>query len=450
MSAAPDRSPASSHRSPQGEAAPVSPVRRLLWVAVCAAPVLVLALAVLVARQLHVEALTPVTEAVPAASAQLIERGAYLARAGNCAACHTARGGLPYAGGRAIDTPFGQVFAGNLTPDAATGLGAWSADAFWRALRQGQSRDGHLLYPAFPYAQFSRVSRDDSDAIYAFLRSLPPVAQANRPHALRFPYNTQAALAVWRELYFQPAAFEPDPAQGAEWNRGAYLVQGLGHCAACHSPRNALGGVDAAREFSGSAAPVEGWVAPSFRSPFEAGTQSAGGQALVELLKNGTTFAPGHEATAMGPMAEVVFMSTQHLSEPDLRAMSTYLQTLASSTAAPPAAPPAGADQLALGQRVYKQHCLDCHGESGEGAASAYPALAGNRAVNLASPANPVQAILSGGFAPATVGHPQPYGMPPFRTLLNDAEIAAVATFVRQSWGNTAGAVSVLDVQRLR
>jgi mono/diheme cytochrome c family protein len=195
---------------------------------------------------------------------------------------------------------------------------------------------------------------------------------------------------------------------------------------------------------------LEGWVAPSLRAPLEAGTGPDGAQALVELLKHGTTHAPGHSATAMGPMAEVVFMSTQHLHESDLRAIATYLQTQASSETAPPAAPGAGADQLVLGQRVYKQHCLDCHGESGEGAVSAYPALAGNRAVNLASPANPVQAILSGGFAPATAGHPQPYGMPPFRTLLNDAEIAAVATFIRQSWGNPAGAVSVLDVQRLR
>lgn len=450
MSAAPGRSQGSSHRSPRGEGSPVNPVRRLLWVAAGAALVLVLALAVLVVRQLQVEALAAVTEAVPAASSQLIERGAYLARAGNCAACHTARGGLPYAGGRAIATPFGQIFAGNLTPDVATGLGAWSADAFWRAMHHGQSRDGRLLYPAFPYAQFSRVSREDSDALHAFLRSLPPVVQANRPHALRFPYNTQAALAVWRELYFQPTAFEHDPAQSAEWNRGAYLVQGLGHCAACHSPRDALGGVNATRSFSGGAMPAQGWVAPSLRSPSEAGVTVAGAQALVELLKNGTTHAPGHAATAMGPMAEVVFMSTQHLHETDLRAMATYLQTLASSEAAPPAAPRAGADQLALGQQVYKQHCLDCHGESGEGAVSAYPALAGNRAVNLASPANQVQAILSGGFAPATAGHPQPYGMPPFRTLLNDAEIAAVATFIRQSWGNPAGAVSVLDVQNLR
>jgi mono/diheme cytochrome c family protein len=431
-------------------AAPVNLVRRWLWIAAGATLVLVLALAALVARQLHVEALAPVTEVVPAASPRLIERGAYLARAGNCAGCHTARGGLPYAGGRAIATPFGAVYAGNLTPDAATGLGAWSADAFWRALHHGQSRDGRLLYPAFPYAQFSRVSREDSDALHAFLRSLPPVQQANRPHALRFPYNTQAALAVWRELYFRPTAFEPDPAQAAEWNRGAYLVQGLGHCAACHSPRDALGGVDTAREFTGSAAPLEGWVAPSLRAPREAGTGPDGAQALVELLKTGTTHAPGHEATAMGPMAEVVFMSTQHLSEPDLRAIATYLQTLASGDAAPPAAPRAGADQLALGQQVYKLHCLDCHGELGEGAARAYPALAGNRAVTLASPANPVQAILSGGFAPATAGHPQPYGMPPFRTLLNDAEIAAVATFIRQSWGNPAGAVSALDVQSLR
>jgi len=428
----------------------MNPARRWLWGVAGATLLLVWVLAVLVARQLRAEVLAPVSGALPVAAPALVERGAYLARAGNCAACHTARGGRPYAGGRAIATPFGQVFAGNLTPDATTGLGTWSADAFWRALHQGRSRDGRLLYPAFPYPQFSRVSREDSDALYAFLRSLAPVAQVNRAHALRFPVNTQAALALWRALYFRPQVFEPDAAQSAEWNRGAYLVQGLGHCAACHSPRDALGGVAAAAEFSGATAPVEGWVAPSLRSPFEAGTPAAGAQAVVELLKNGT----GHAATAMGPMAEVVYQSTQYLSEPDLRAIATYLQTLATREAAAPTeaptAPGARADQLALGQQIYKQHCLDCHGENGEGAARAYPALAANRGVNQASPTNPVQAILSGGFAPATTGHPQPYGMPPFRTLLSDAEIAAVATFVRQSWGNQAGAVSALQVQNLR
>jgi mono/diheme cytochrome c family protein len=426
-------------------------VRRLLAVALGATVLLLIALVVLIGRQLSAEALPPLTTPPAPADPALIARGAYLARAGNCAACHTARGGDPYAGGRGIETPFGTVFAGNLTPDA-TGLGAWSAHAFWRAMQHGQSRDGRLLYPAFPYESFSRITREDSDALYAFLRSLPPVAQANRPHALRFPYNTQAALAVWRELYFEPAAFQPDPSQTAEWNRGAYLVQGLGHCAACHSPRDALGGVDSARALDGGLMPGRGWYAPSLRAAHEAGPSATPGASTIELLKTGVTAG----ASAMGPMAEVVFNSTQHLNDADLGAIGQYLAAQVLPLAPPPAAPAAPSAQLELGEKVYKQHCLDCHGEQGQGAAReggtgmAYPPLAGNRAVRLASPVNAVQAVLGGGFAPATAGHPQPYGMPPFRTLLNDTEIAAVTSFIRQRWGHQASAVTPLDVQGIR
>jgi len=428
-------------------------VRRLLSLALGAGGVLLLACVVLVTRQLNVDALPPVAGPLPPAASAAVARGAYLARAGNCVACHTARGGAAYAGGRAMHTPFGSVFAGNLTPDVATGLGAWSADAFWRAMHHGQSRDGRLLYPAFPYASFTQISREDSDALYAFLRSLPPVSQPNRPHALRFPYSTQAALAVWRELYFEPARFQPEPGQSAVWNRGAYLVRGLGHCAACHSPRDALGGVDAAREFSGGELPGQGWTAPSLRMRHAAGVAHWSEQQMVDLLKTGVAHDAPDPAVVTGPMAEVVFQSTQHLSDADLRAMAAYLHSLAAADAPDTpsaAAPPAPSAQLALGERVYQQQCADCHGERGEGAVRAYPTLAGNRAVNLASPDNLVQAILNGGFAPATAGHPQPYGMPPFRTLLNDVEIAAVATFIRQSWGNQASAVSALDVQRVR
>lgn len=424
-------------------------VRRLLAVALGASVLLLIALAVLIGRQLSVEALPPLTAQTTPPDPALIARGAYMARAGNCAACHTARGGQPYAGGRAIETPFGQVFAGNLTPDPEHGLGRWSADAFWRALHHGQSRDGRLLYPAFPYASFTQITREDSDALHAFLRSLPPVAQPNRPHALRFPYRTQAALAVWRALYFEPGSFQPDPAQPADWNRGAYLVRGLAHCAACHAPRDALGGVAAGQEFDGGFMAGQGWYAPSLRSRFEAGLAHWAPQDIVDLLKTGV--AHGSAGAAMGPMAEVVFHSTQHLSDADLHAMATHLKSLGrDAEPPPPTAPRAAPAQLALGQRVYEAQCTDCHGAQGEGARQAYPPLAGNRALTLASPVNPVQAVLNGGFAPATAGNPRPYGMPPYRTLLSDAEIAAVITYVRQSWGNQAAAVSPLDVQRLR
>ena len=272
------------------------------------------------------------------ADAEVIARGAYLARAGNCQACHSARGGEPYAGGRAIETPFGTVFSSNLTPDADHGLGRWSAPQFWRALHHGRSADGRLLTPAFPYDNTTLISRADSDALYAYLRSVPPVAQAVRAHELRFPFNTQAALAVWRALYFEPREFQADSAQSAEWNRGAYLVQGLGHCNACHASRNALGATSGPLDLGGGLIPVHNWYAPSLTDPREAGVADWSRAEIVALLKTGVANRPSGLVTASGPMGEVVLRSTQHLSDADLGAMATYLQTLgAQADVSPPA-----------------------------------------------------------------------------------------------------------------
>lgn len=285
------------------------------------------------------------------------------------------------------------------------------------------------------------------DALYAHLRQLPAVQQAQPAHELRFPYNTQAALALWQILQFQPQRFTPDAARSAEWNRGAYLVNGLAHCAACHGSRDPMGGLRQA--FGASEMPDGRWFAPSLRDPAQGGLQGWPTERIVALLRDGSVAdAPGH-ATVMGPMAEVVVHSTQHLRADDLRAMAVYLKDLPVQAEPAPAFEAAPSAQLALGQRLYQQHCADCHGAQGQGAPGAYPPLAGNRAVVMASPVNAVQAIVSGGFAPAAAGHPQPYGMPPFRTVLSPTEIAAVASFVRQSWGNRAGAVSSLDVQRV-
>ncbi|WP_332813257.1 c-type cytochrome [Ramlibacter sp.] len=377
---------------------------------------------------------------------QLLERGAYLARAGNCAACHTERGGPAFAGGKGIPTPFGIVYAGNITPDPATGIGNWSAAEFWRAMHHGRSKGGRLLYPAFPYTEYTLVTRQDSDALYAFLQSRPAVQRPNREHALRFPYDRQAALAVWRALFFSPAEFRPDPAKSDEWNRGAYLVRGLAHCQACHAPRNAFGATNDRLELSGGLIPMQNWYAPSLASPAEAGVQDWSIDEIVQLLKTGDS----PRGAAMGPMAEVVFSSTQHLAEADLRAMATFLKQVPRHD--PPAATPARASHevLELGARVYGNHCAQCHGKQGEGAGAAYPALAGHRTVTMASSANLVRVILSGGFPPTTAGHPRPFGMQPFGLSLSDAEVAAVASYVRSSWGNAAPAVMPLDVQRVR
>lgn len=352
----------------------------------------------------------------PREDADTVARGAYLARVGNCAACHTSRGGVPYAGGRGLPTPFGTVYAGNLTPDDATGLGRWGADDFWRALHHGRSRDGRLLTPAFPYTAFTHVSRDDSDALYVYLRSLPPVVQAAVPHTLRFPFNTQAALAVWRALYFRPAAPEAtaEPGAGEAWQRGAYLVRGLGHCAACHAPRNRLGATQHAPRLGGGALPMQPWFAPDL-APRAGVPMARQQQDLVDLLRTGMSTL----GTAGGPMAEVVVGSTQHWSAQDLQAAAVYLTSLPSQ--APPDPPPGAGDadraaqaaQRSRGQAVYDDQCAMCHGANGEGAPGIYPPLAGNPTVTQAAAGNVLQVIRHGGFAPATRAQPRPFGMPP-------------------------------------
>ncbi|RYF64110.1 MAG: c-type cytochrome [Comamonadaceae bacterium] len=369
-----------------------------------------------------------------------VERGRYLALAGNCAGCHTARGGAAYAGGLAIDTPFGTIYASNLTPDDARGIGTWSAAHFWRAMHHGRSKDGRLLYPAFPYPNFTKVTREDSDAIYAYLRSVPPSDTPNAAHRLRFPYNTQAALAVWRALSFTPGTFVADAGKPAEWNRGAYLVNGLGHCIACHGSRNSLGATEEKRGMSGGLIPIENWYAPSLTSTREAGVADWPTQDVVALLKHGTSA----RGSVMGPMAAVVYQSTQHLSEADLSAMAVYLQQLPQAEAAPQPAAPIRRDPgvMARGNKIFDQRCAYCHGDAGQGAQNAYPPLAGNRAVNMASPINLIQMVRHGGFLPATAGNPRPYGMPAFGHVLDDSDIAAVLTYVRGSWGNDAEPVS--------
>jgi mono/diheme cytochrome c family protein len=386
-------------------------------------------------------------QAAVSATPQQIERGGYLARAGNCATCHTARGGLAYAGGFALPTPFGTIYSSNLTPDAAHGLGAWSSVEFWRALHNGRSKDGHFLYAAFPYPNYTRVTRDDSDALFAYLQSLTPVAQANRPHELRWPYNTQPALAVWRALYFRPGEQAQQPAKSAEWNRGAYLVNGLGHCSACHSPRNAMGASEDESSLDGGLIPVQNWYAPSLANPNEAGVAGWSTQDVVHLLKTGVS---AHSSVS-GPMSDIVLKGMQYLNDADLTAVATYLKELTpTATLSAPvtraSAPLASSD----GGKLYTRHCAQCHGDDGKGIAGAYPPLAGNRAVTMANTANLAQVVLNGAYPPATEGNPRPYGMPPFALELNDRDLALLLTYVRSSWGNQASDVSALEASKYR
>jgi mono/diheme cytochrome c family protein len=322
-------------------------------------------------------------------------------------------------------------------------------------MHRGRSKDGRLLAPAFPYNHTSVISRSDSDAVFAWLNTLPPVVQAQPAHKLVWPVGTQPALAVWRSLFFEPSPFKADPAHSAEWNRGAYLVQGLGHCAACHSPRNALGASGAVNDLSGGLMPVVNWYAPDLTRDTESGLASTSLPEIVRLLRTGASST----AQTSGPMGEVVQHSLQHLTEADLQAMAVYLQSRAQNTPQPTTAKaPAARISLQVatqGAKVYERQCLQCHGEQGAGVTTAsgevaYPALAGNRAVLLSDPTNLVQLVLYGGYGPATQGHPRPFGMPPAVLELDDRDIAAVLTHLRTRWGNQASEVTPLQVNRIR
>jgi cytochrome c553 len=400
------------------------------------------------ATRAHVDLPCAKLPASESAKAEPQPRGAYLARLGNCAHCHTARGGAAYAGGRAIDTPFGAVLSSNITSDRVHGIGAWTADDFWRALHHGVSKDGRLLNPAFPYTSFTNISRADSDALFAYMQTVPAQPQAKQPHALRWPLNTQLALRAWRTLYFSPAPAAPlaaglTPTGNPALLRGEYLVQGLGHCMECHGSRNALGALNGARD--GYVLPGSQWFAPSLNDPAQASVTAWSVEETARFLQTGVN----SKALASGPMADVVRHGTQYLNDADASAMAQYLRALprqspgaAGNTTRATAAP--------VGLKLYEKHCADCHGLQGQGRAGVYPALAGNRAVLLANSNNLVHSVLGGGFAAVTTGHARPYGMPPFLLALNDTEIAAVLSYVRSAWGNRAGAVSEFDINKLR
>ena len=394
-------------------------------------------------------------DATPLSTAPVsLERGAYLAAIGNCAGCHTARGGERLAGGRAIPTPFGTVFSPNLTPDA-TGLGGWSADDFWQAIHLGRSRDGRLLVPAHPITNTTLVTREDADSLHAWLQAQPPMASPRREHELHGFYGSQLAIAAWRALYFNPGTYQPDPAHDTTWNRGAYLSQGLAHCSACHAGRNALGGDRGPADFRGGLLAGLGWVAPSLHDPAEAGVQRWPDEALQRWLRDGSMEGHVEDHTAQGPMAEVILGSTAALNDADLAAMSVYLRGLPEQAVTRPEPSMPDPRRRERGAGVYREHCAACHGAQGEGrrddsGALAYPALAGSRIVTQASAANLIRVIERGGFAPATPGHPRPYGMPPFAGVLGADELAALASHLRQSFGHQAGDVDAVEVLRLR
>ena len=386
----------------------------------------------------------------PQRSAQVL-RGEYLARAGDCGGCHTVKGGEAYAGGLAIPTPFGTLFAPNITPDPDTGIGRWSAEDFWRAMHEGKSRDGALLYPAFPYTNYTKVVRAEADDLFAYFQWVKPVHKANRKHELAFPYNQRKLLVGWRALYFKAGEYKPDPSQSPEWNRGAYLVEGLGHCDACHSPRNMLGAVSRGDVIAGGLIPIQNWYAPSLTSSRETGLGKWAVSDVVDLLKTGVSA----RGAVFGPMAIVVHDSLQHMTESDITAMATYLKSQAEEAEAPEPPHFVVTDKqaealVARGEKLYEDRCADCHQRGGEGVPRIYPPLANNESIVMRYPINAIRVVVNGGFPPSTQDNPRPYGMPPFGQDLSDEDIAAVVSYVRQSWGNRAPAVSPAEIAGAR
>ncbi len=380
----------------------------------------------------------------------IVQQGEYLARAGDCIACHTEPGGKLFAGGRAMPTPFGTLYSTNISPDPQTGIGTWTPDQFYGVMHDGRMPDGGLLYPAMPFAAYTKVTREDSDAIFTYLQSVPPVHQPNKPQDLNFPFNNRALIIGWRTLFFHPGTFQPDPAQSPEWNRGAYLVEGLGHCSMCHSPINALGGTSQAQAFEGGLIPMQAWYAPSLTSNREGGLGEWSIEDIIALLRTGVSM----RGAVYGPMAEVVYDSLQYLSDQDIRAMAVYLKTLPERNAPPrpstniPRAE--GSLLLSLGKAVYDSRCAECHGGNGEGMPPAYPPLAGNQSIQMTSAVNAIRMVLNGGFPPGTAGNPKPYGMPPFAQILSNDEVAAVVTYIRTSWGNQGTPVAAGEANQLR
>jgi mono/diheme cytochrome c family protein len=379
-----------------------------------------------------------------------LARGEYLARAGDCTACHTAPEGKLFAGGRAMPTPFGTLYTSNITPDPETGIGQWSSDDFYKTMHEGRFPDGGLLYPAMPFASYTKVTRADSDAIYAYLRSIPPVKHANREHALSFPYNNRSLILGWRTLFFTEGEYKPDPSKSEEWNRGAYLVEGLGHCGMCHTAINALGGSSESKAFEGGLIPMQNWYAPSLTSNKEAGLGDWSIQEISELLQTGIS----DRGAVYGPMAEVTYNSLQYLNDPDIKAMAVYLKSLGQGNPPEPTASVLPSSEnsllLTLGKSVYDAQCASCHGLLGKGYPPHYPPLAGNPSIAMSSAVNPIRMVLNGGFPPATAGNPKPFGMPPFGQALSDDEVAAVVTYVRTAWGNRGSAISARDATALR
>lgn len=376
-------------------------------------------------------------------SPELIAYGKALVEAGDCAGCHTADPAKPFAGGKRIDTPFGAIYAPNLTPDRETGIGAWTDADFTRALRYGVAPDGSNYYPAFPYPYFTRMTKDDTLAIRAYLGTLAPVASRNKPPELRWPFGYRRLMRVWNYLFFKPGLFEPDQEKSAAWNRGAYLVTGLGHCGACHTPKNYFGADKDAQALAGSE--IGGWFAPRLDGAARSGLKSWSAADITEYLQSGRN-AKSH---ADGPMAEVVVGSTSKMSDADVQAIAVYLKSLPPARREPTVTPPDDAEMRA-GQAVYARLCIACHEADGSGAPRIYPPLPANALLQSINPSSTLRIILDGAKTVTTPRAPNTGEMPAYAKQLSDEQVAAVTNYMRNSWGNAAPLVTPAQVAKAR
>lgn len=371
-----------------------------------------------------------------------VERGRYALITGNCQGCHTASGEEPFAGGRGLETPFGTIYTPNITFDPDTGLGRWSRDDFWRAMHEGIAPDGSLLYPAFPYPHFSKMPRAEVDAIYDYLSTLPRVKKEKPENELPWPLSWRLSLAGWRLLYFEPEPFQPNPGKSEAWNRGAYLVEGPGHCAGCHTEKNFAGADKEDRHLMGGQ--LEDWAAPDIRGGEHGGLADWSEDDIVEFLRTGRNAY----TAAFSIMSEVIDYSTQHMVDDDLRAIAIYLKDMAGEERSAPSAP--DEEVMEAGAAIYFDNCSACHVSDGSGVPRFFAPLAGSGKVNNEDATTVIRVILEGARAVPTTAHPSPLTMPAFHWKLSDEQVASVATYIRSSWGNRGGAVSAADVAALR
>jgi mono/diheme cytochrome c family protein len=375
-------------------------------------------------------------------AAEQIARGRYLAKAADCAACHTIPGGAPFAGGVKLASPFGTFYGTNITPDPVHGIGKWSAAQFYKALHDGVAPDKQL-YPAMPYTSYRTMSRADSDAIYAYLMAQKPAAVPNREPDLKFPFNVRFAVMFWNMLFLKDTLPDASTGSSADWTRGRYLANALGHCAECHTPRGVFGQMNGAKALQGS---TLGRVVPPDITPAGLAARGWNGADLQTFFATGIS----RQGSAFGEMHPVVVLSSEYLSSGDLRAMSTYL--LGDAPLPPTPVQPGSADaaQLAAGRTTYVAVCAGCHGREGEGKPHVAVSMQGNSTLRQADPHNLIVAMLDGVDAAEFAGTESMQAMPGFAATLSDDELAHLANYLRSGWGGQPGDVTAANVRALR